>query len=548
MREDTRCTSSVVTSITALIAVGLVSSSRAQASDVEARFALLIGHSRGGPGQAELQYSHHDVVRIESVLTELGGFRSGAVRRLENPSRGDLDLGLDWLGAVAQEAKASGEDPLIVFYYSGHARASALSLGRQEYPIGRLRDRLQALPVTVRLVILDACQSGRFSEVKGVLPAKEFAVSSIRRLDMQGLAVMASSTGSELSQESSEIGGSFFTHYLSSGLRGAADRDADGRVSLEEAYRYAYDRTVLATAETRVGRQHPTLELEVRGHGQLVVTQPERATSRLSIPPSSARSVLIATEQGQVWAEVDASQEESTEVPLPPGRYILLTRGDEGVQRCAAEVLDGQTVLIETSGCEALETADAHAKSGRPWFQGIGLELGLGYGPSGGGAYTDTLLDFGYTDFNDELDDLIYSVAVSVPLQRYLDVLVDFTKLGAQRFSQTVLAGSDADVDWNAHGVGLHLRAKLPLLSGRLAPYLQGGGGLGWGRTDVRDTIDHHFGWHLGAAIGIRWMVTNSVGGFVQGGWRTAEIIENLIGDVDSSAGARALAGLRLEL
>ena len=54
----------------------------------------------------------------------------------------------------------------------------------------------------------------------------------------------------EDAQESDDIKGSFFTHHLVSALRGAADEDMDGRVVLEEAYRYTYNETLRASNRT----------------------------------------------------------------------------------------------------------------------------------------------------------------------------------------------------------------------------------------------------------------------------------------------------------
>jgi uncharacterized caspase-like protein len=59
-------------------------------------------------------------------------------------------------------------------------------------------------------------------------------------VDASGEVVITSSSADELSQESDEVGGSYFTHYLLSGLRGAADTSGDGEVTLDEAYRYVY--------------------------------------------------------------------------------------------------------------------------------------------------------------------------------------------------------------------------------------------------------------------------------------------------------------------
>jgi len=71
--------------------------------------------------------------------------------------------------------------------------------------------------------------------------------------------VLTSSAADELALESREIRGSFFTHHLVSGLRGTADASGDGRITLSEAYQYAFDHTLTATASTGI-RQHPGYE------------------------------------------------------------------------------------------------------------------------------------------------------------------------------------------------------------------------------------------------------------------------------------------------
>ena len=86
------------------------------------------------------------------------------------------------------------------------------------------------------------------------------------------MVILTSSTSDEDSQESDAIGGSYFSHHLASGLLGGADRSGDGRVTLFEAYAYAYDRTVADTAESAAGAQHPTFSYDLAGNGDLVLT------------------------------------------------------------------------------------------------------------------------------------------------------------------------------------------------------------------------------------------------------------------------------------
>jgi uncharacterized caspase-like protein len=61
---------------------------------------------------------------------------------------------------------------------------------------------------------------------------------------MRGYAFLTSSSPDEVAQESDHIGASFFTHYLVSGLRGAADVTGEGKVTLNEAYQFAFNETL----------------------------------------------------------------------------------------------------------------------------------------------------------------------------------------------------------------------------------------------------------------------------------------------------------------
>ena len=189
---------------------------------------------------------------------------------------------------AAATAESSGGRKLCPPIAANHARADALNLGSQELPLSELRDRLLRLPATLSIVVLDACQSGAFSRVKGAGPAADFSFNSVEQLNTQGVAVIASSSAKELSQESERLRSSFFTHHWLVGLRGAADRDGDGRVTLSEAYQYAYNHTLATTAQTKVGEQHATLETNFKGKDDVPLTHPAAATARLRMPSAAS--------------------------------------------------------------------------------------------------------------------------------------------------------------------------------------------------------------------------------------------------------------------
>jgi uncharacterized caspase-like protein len=67
-----------------------------------------------------------------------------------------------------------------------------------------------------------------------------------------------------VSLEVPELGHGLFTHYLVQGLRGAADLDRDGIVSLQEVYQYL-EQQVAQKSRSIGGNQHPVMKGELEG-------------------------------------------------------------------------------------------------------------------------------------------------------------------------------------------------------------------------------------------------------------------------------------------
>src|SRR3989475_7975087 len=214
------------------------------------------GLARRGRRQLRLgAYAERDARRMHAILTRLGGVRPEDARLLTGASADEVRRALADLAARADQAKARGEETVLVVYYSGHAKEGELRLGDTRMPLVELREALRSAPADVRIGLLDSCQSGAITRPKGVRTAPAFDVQQAQAASTRprGLVLIASSSADEESQESDEIGASFFTHYLASGLLGDADASGDGKVTLAEAYAYAYARTVGETAETRAG-------------------------------------------------------------------------------------------------------------------------------------------------------------------------------------------------------------------------------------------------------------------------------------------------------
>jgi hypothetical protein len=530
----------------------------APAAAGEQAFAFVVGANRGGESQEELRYAEDDARRVAEVMTALGRYPAGHVRLLLRPTRAQLLAALDALARDVGQARAAGGDVRILFYYSGHARANALSLGAEELPLSELRQRLLALPATLTIAALDACQSGGFSRIKGAEPTADFSYNTVNRLTTAGIAVMASSSATELSQESEQLRSSYFTHHLLVGLRGAGDADRDGRVTLAEAYRYAYNRTLVDTAATAVGSQHATLELGLRGKGEVVLTYPAEASSQLELSRALAGELLIHREAGEsVLAEIHKVAGEPMALALPPGRYVALYRRERDIRRCSLTLGERGTTVLEVGRCAPVESFEIAAKGGEPARERWALELGIGVSRPVDDRYHERLRDFGFHEH------LLFgaprlSLALVRSLRRYTQVGVELATLDAREYRRE---GAENGVDqdehfrWSSGALGAFGRLGDPLLRW-LYPYAQLGLGVVLARSNYQEVgmesqavtseaTETFLGYWVKGALGVSLMPWQHVGFFAQVHRSFAPTLKNRIGDVHDDGGLFLLVGMR---
>ncbi|MCK7516172.1 MAG: caspase family protein [Desulfobacterales bacterium] len=196
-----------------------------------------------------LRYAVSDADTMMDVLKSIGGVSDSDGLLLVNPDRRNLISAMNKIKSEISGIKQKNERIEFIFYYSGHSDDEAILLGREKIYYKELKEAIRGIPADVRIAILDSCSSGAFTRIKGGKFRPPFILDS--SFNMKGDAFMTSSSSNEASQESGRaIRGSFFTYYLVSGLRGAADMIQDGRITLNEAYQYAYNETLMRTEKT----------------------------------------------------------------------------------------------------------------------------------------------------------------------------------------------------------------------------------------------------------------------------------------------------------
>jgi hypothetical protein len=292
-----------------------------QEKDTIRRFAIITGSNDGGPGRVKLNYSVSDARSVLKVLNEMGGIMHGDSILLIEPDRKNFFSGMNTiLDKIKQAARSSGKRELI-FYYSGHSDEDSILLGKEKISYKEIRDFINNVPSDVRIAILDSCSSGAFTRLKGGKMRSPFFMDSA--YNMKGYAFMTSSSQDEASQESDRIKGSFFTHYLVAGLRGAADMTQDGRITLNEAYQFAYNETLAGTEKSMSGPQHPNYNIQMSGTGDVIMTDIRKSSSILIISADISGKLFIRDSGNNLVCELRKSAGRSMQLGLDDGTYTI---------------------------------------------------------------------------------------------------------------------------------------------------------------------------------------------------------------------------------
>ena len=369
-----------------LCAVATITARPAAADTRLLRYTLIVGANNGGADRPLLKYGVSDAERFARVMVDLGGVAPEHNMVLKQPKLRELLDGLDLLTRRVSDATrlaAPGTARIeVIVYYSGHADEKGLLLGEDRYSYRSLRDRLDQIPADVRIAVLDACASGAFTRTKGGRKVSPFLVDE--STSMRGHAFLTSSAATEVAQESDRIRASYFTHYLVSGLRGAADLSGDGRVSLNEAYQFAFSETLRRTVDSKGGAQHPSYDISMSGTGDVVMTDVQQLSATLVLAEDVDGRFFIRNASQELIAEVYKPLGRIVALGVEPGIYEVRVEREKTALVAKTTVGDGIRLVIDRRqfGPTKLEPTRARGDDGPVMPYAVGgrnrLELRLG--------------------------------------------------------------------------------------------------------------------------------------------------------------------------
>ncbi|MFZ5446135.1 MAG: caspase family protein [Myxococcota bacterium] len=302
----------------ALLLVGVLFARLALAAEPPVRLLLSFGSDLGRPDEAPLQHAEEDARRVRDLFVELGNVEPARALLLERATATKVRERFAELQGRVAELVGLGRRVELVVFASAHGQAGALHLTGTELPLVELRQLAAQCGAHLTITIVDACESGAREKGARKGPAYELQV---RAPLVTGEVFISSSGASESAQEWDVLSGSLFTHHLLTALRGDADLDGDGRVTLMESYAYAERRTVANSVDRG---QHPEFDVELQGSGDVVLTQLEKGRARVLLDESlEGRFVLVSQPTPTVVTEVLKARGRPLTLAVPPGRYLL---------------------------------------------------------------------------------------------------------------------------------------------------------------------------------------------------------------------------------
>jgi uncharacterized caspase-like protein len=232
---------------------------------------LSIGVSRYADPDLKLEFADADAQAMAETITSAA--RNGPYREVRSMVLTNGDATRETiLGGLSRFLGQAGPDDVAVLFVAGHgirdlssgsyyflpAPATAENLVTEGLRMSDFDEMLRVVRRNVRAVVimLDTCHAGAL----GIPSSRAVSADEMARQMSagEGFYLLAATKPGEESKEQSALGHGAFTYSVLEGLRGSADTDGDGMLSVSELFGYVARRVPALTQ----GQQHPYNKME----------------------------------------------------------------------------------------------------------------------------------------------------------------------------------------------------------------------------------------------------------------------------------------------
>lgn len=209
-----------------------------------------------------------NVFRVVDDQATLNSLRTVLGTKLKKRARKGDKVIIYFAGHGATESDVNSPDGDGLEKYLLPYDADPENLYATALPMREIAHILNRIQSDSLIFIADSCYSGasggRTVSIGGI--RSTLSDNYIDRISGgKGRVILTASAANEISMEDESLGHGIFTYYLIKGLKGMADYDSDGYITVDEAYRYVSEQVPEATGQA----QHPIKKGSVEG--QLVL-------------------------------------------------------------------------------------------------------------------------------------------------------------------------------------------------------------------------------------------------------------------------------------
>jgi hypothetical protein len=303
--------------------LALVSASLPAGAEVH-RFGLFIGVDAGLGVDPALKFASRDAEEMAAVFRQSGLYAQDQILLLSNGSLEKVRQEMKVVESTLTTWRKQGDQANLIVYFSGHGDAQSLHIQGEKLQREDLVAWLNGLACDLKILVLDACESGNFLRSKGGRYLEDLPVQVQDNLKSRGVIIVSSTSRGELAQESDDYRGAVFTHHLLNGLKGLADYNGDGWVGLQESFEYSRRATAMDMALGGSLRQNPSFDLDLVGGSDpgLVPVDHRKSWMRLRNFPVGSLDIYDANSLDRV-TRVWLTGADSLSYRIPTGSYLF---------------------------------------------------------------------------------------------------------------------------------------------------------------------------------------------------------------------------------
>ena len=316
--------------------------------------------------EADISGLHQTLLGAGFDARDITVLRGGLKEADALPHRSNIALQLQLL------LQSARENDLVFLAFSGHgvhlqgksylcpSDSQLNDPARTMVSLDEVYDMLQKCPANQKLFVVDACRNDPTPQgtrsPSGIGETNQFTRSIQEYAPPKGTILLNSCAPDQYSVEDPTFQSGVFMHFVNEGLRGAADRNGDKRVTLFELFEYAEYETKDHVKKTRKLMQTPMLRGEFTGNPELAVvsdqprpTLPTPTPQTVQPTPAMPQPTTVATVTPVVPEPV------VTEGTKSPVVHPLLTSSNRYMADGKyQEAIDALTSLIRTVDDKAL--------------------------------------------------------------------------------------------------------------------------------------------------------------------------------------------------